>query len=527
MDLIRKLTVFVVILMVCLSTSHVQVYAQAQLWPAPTQLTTAWMIGSFPDVATDAAGVTHVVWSSGDDNFDIVMYKSTADGYSWSETNDIFAFRHNPGESYVTRPVLSINRQGDIYLGIHGVQDKQYLASTTHDVASLPYAWRDLQMETSGYHVIPLATDDGTVHVLYTSGSDVNRVQQALHLYYTQVREDSLDWTDPVDITSDSILGTAKPTLLLDDGQVLHAIWESGLDGDRGYVVEPVSIMYANSKNQGSNWTKPIRLNVEMNGDSPTEARNPAIAVDGAGRLIATWWEIPSNQVYYRTSVDQGQTWSQPQPISSVWGVGNSSTTRQDGFSMATDSSGKVHLVMVGRKTYEQPTLDVLHLEWNGVGWSLPSTVASYENLLPEWPRISIGLGNHLHVVWHVRNVSNNEAGLTSFQIWYNHRIIDSLRVEPETLPVSNNIVLPHALSTPLPTLAPALPISKLLPIQLDSLHREPPTNSLLVPLVRTENDEVLLLAIANLPVIFVVILVLLIAIAFQVNSRFKVLRKR
>lgn len=526
----RKLVISVTVLGVCLSVTNAPLYAQSQAWATPTQLTTVWMIGSFPDVATDPAGITHVVWSSGDEDFDTVMYKSTVDGNSWSETNDIFAFRHNPGESYVTRPVLSINRQGDIYLGIHGVQDRQYLASTAYDVAAMPYAWRDLQMDTSGYHVIPLATDDGRVHVLYTSSSETNRVQRALHLFYTQLDENSLTWTDPVDITLTSYLGTAKPTLLLDNRQVLHAIWESGLDGDRGYVVEPVSIMYANSRDQGSNWTKPIRLDVKVDEDSLIEGRNPAIAVDGAGRLIATWWGMPSNQVYFRTSVDQGQTWSQPQPIPGVWGVGGSSTTRQDGFSMATDSSGKVHLVMVGRRASEQPTVDVLHLEWNGAGWSLPATVASYNHnsQLPEWPRISIGLGNHLHVVWHVRYAS--EDGVvptdTSFQIWYNHRIVDSPRIEPEILPVSS-ISPPQAPPTPLPIPAPTLPTSKFLPVQIDSLHREPPATSLLIPSIRTENDEVILLAIANLPVVIAVILVLSIVITLRVNFRSKMLRKR
>lgn len=514
----------------CFYTFRQELSAQDQGWSSPIQLSSVWMFGLFPDIATDPTGLTHIVWSSGDEEFDIVVHTSTSDGRIWSATNDIFAFRHNPGESYVTRPVLSINRQGDIYLGIHGVQDRQHLASTAHDVASLPYAWRDLQMETSGYHVIPLATDDGTVHVLYTSGSDVNRVQQALHLYYTQVNEDSLVWTDPVDITFASIWGTAKPALLLDDRQVLHAIWESGLDGDRGYVVEPVSIMYANSRDQGSNWTKSIRLDAEVDGNSLTEGRNPAIAVDSAGRLIATWWGMPSNQVYFRTSVDQGQTWSQPQSIPGVWGVGNSSTTRQDGFAMATDSSGKVHLVMVGRRAPEQPTVEVLHLEWNGAGWSLPAAVASYDNnsQLPEWPRISIGLGNHLHVVWHVRYVS--EDGVvpndTSFQIWYNHRIVDSPRIEPEILPVSS-ISLPQASPTPFPTPAPTLPASRFLPIQVDSLRREPPATSLLIPSIRTENDEVILLAIANLPVVIIVILVLLIGIVLRVNFRSRTLRER
>jgi len=489
----------------CLLVTEAEIFAQARSWSSPIQLSPFWMTAAFPDIATDSTGRTHVVWSSADDAFDTIVHTSTSQGETWSEAKDIFAFPHNPGESYVTRPVLSISEQGEVYLGIHGVQDKQYLAQTMYDTADIPRAWHDLQMETSGYHVFPLVAENGKVHVVYTSGSEENMMQRALHLYYMQYDDNRLTWSEPVNVSIATNMGAAKPSILMDKENTLHAVWEEGIDGDRGYVVEPVSIMYSQLLNDGSSWSKPIKIDIEKDGAVTTEGRNPAIGLDVTGKLVLVWWSMPDNQVNFRISKDQGRSWSQPQPIPGVWGVGDSSSTRQDTYSMATDSAGNLHLVMVGRQSLEQSGSHVMHLVWDGSNWLPPEVVATYQDDLPEWPRLSIGLGNQLHLVWHVRSVTrSNDVISTSFQIWYAHRILNSPGIEPATLPESS-YVAPQS-RTSLAVLPTPTPVSsKLVDVQLDPSKKQRPQGLAFSQSLQTENDEVLLLLIAVLPIAAIV----------------------
>lgn len=496
----------------CLSlVTTLPISAQIRSWSTPVQLSPFWMIAAFPDITTDPTGQTHVTWSSGDDSFDTVFYMSTLDGKTWSEANDIFAFPHNPGESYVTRPVMSIGDQGGVYLGIHGVQDKQYLAQTAYDIAGISKAWRDLEMETSGYHVVPLVAEDGKVHVVYTSGVDDGMMQRALHLYYTQYDDHNATWSEPVDISTAFDLGVAKPSILLDDKNTLHAVWEAGIDGDRGYVVEPTSIRYSYSVNDGKSWQTPVRIDESLNPDIKTEGRNPAIAVDGTGRLVLVWWSTSDNQVKFRTSRDQGRSWSSSQTIPDVWGIGDSSATRQDIYTMATDSAGNVHLVMVGRRSPEQSERDILHLVWDGSSWSPPKIVATYQDDLPEWPRLSISQGNLLRLVWHLRTNQGESAQNSSFEIWYADRILNSPRIEPESLPAST-FVAPQPISSfsvePSPTPIP----SKLIEVDLASAKKQRPDALIFSQSPRTENDEVLLILVALLPAMAVIGFVVLVA---------------
>ena len=62
----------------------------------------------------------------------------------------------------------------------------------------------------------------------------------------------------------------------------------------------------------------------------------------------------------------------------------------------------------------------------DGSSWSPPGVIAAYRGDMPEWPRIAVGLGNVLYVVWfsaRCRSLFNSAAG--NYRVWYSARTVN------------------------------------------------------------------------------------------------------
>jgi len=122
---------------------------------------------------------------------------------------------------------------------------------------------------------------------------------------------------------------------------------------------------------------------------------------------------------------------------------------------------------------------------------------------VPEWPRIAVGRGNQLHVVWFVRDqatIFDSDKG--NYKVWYAHGSSPAPAAAPVAqptvtpTPTARQVVVPTA--TPLPRLNSAQ--SR---VSVDSLT--------------SENDDTLLLAKSAIPA---VLLIAAIAIGLRFRRR-------
>ncbi len=498
---IRGLRILAILSMFAIQARLHPAFGQTQSWAPPLRLTRSSEAGWFADIAADASGQVHVAWSATDnvDTYDLVMYTRLPDGQTWLEANDIVALKHVPGNLYVTRPTFATDRQGQLALGIHGPDDKQYVARAPAAKSQNAFSWDVVQLDGNGYHVVPVYDGNGGLHVIYTQGATAGLCMPCLQVLYSRFEEDNKTWSKPTNISELTNLGAAKPQVLTDRQGHLHVVWEAGSDGDRGYIGDPAAVMYTTSSDNGQSWSVPLRLAPASENDSTTQARNITIGVTGAGDLIVAWWSMPDNHVDYRISSDQGKSWTQPQPIPGVWGVGTSSTTLQDDHAMTTDSSGDVHLVMVGRHTPDQPEVSLLHVVWDGASWSQLETIATYANDLPEWPRVAITLGNSLHVVWHLRpNALVDRSAVQPPQVWYTARTLASPAIAPGTLNMS--AAAATGLPEPQPPGSPAAPLPPKENIRPSLVLSETPQSVVSIQSLMTENDDIALLVKSLVP---------------------------
>ncbi len=83
---------------------------------------------------------------------------------------------------------------------------------------------------------------------------------------------------------------------------------------------DPGDIYYIRSADNGTTWSSPLRLNT----DTTTRAQwNPSLAVNARGRVSISWYDErnttdDSLQRFHRTSLDNGASWQQDEPLSDV-----------------------------------------------------------------------------------------------------------------------------------------------------------------------------------------------------------------
>jgi hypothetical protein len=436
---------------------------QVPVWSTPIMISASDQAGWFADIVADRSGTVHVAWSSGISTglrtiYDVVLYRTTTDGIHWSDARDIAAILT---KGAATRPALLVDPTGLLHLAYRSYTIYYSHAPVANVRADKMSPAMELSSPEAGYFSRLAWDSRGRLHAVYTENAYDPSCVGCFHLYYRWSDDQGDTWSKPVDI-SHGMPGVAKPWLVIDQKDNLHVVCETGRGGDLGQVPEPARVSYLASYDRGSTWSTPVDFVPDPDG----EGRNITLGIDGRGRLIAAWLALPQDRVYFKTSTDAGRTWSAPNILGGVWGGWKVYQTKLDTYSMATDSAGNIHLVLVGRTDDDQTSLDVLSYIWNGLAWSGPDVITTLTGDVPEWPRLAIDNRNQLHLVWFVRKEMDIWTNPGTNRLWYAFARTDAPAVPtapwttlvptPGT-PEATPSLAPRASSTPLPTLAPVL----------------------------------------------------------------------
>lgn len=415
-------------------------------WTTPVSISSSQVTAWFPDIIADTTGRIHVVWAGGTTGFDTVLYTSSTDGKTWSPINDIAAVPQVGTDSAATRPAMWVDTNGNLNLSY--VSTSLFYSQAPVVNAGSAATWLEPQKLNSGqvaYFSRLLQDVNGQIHLFYTENVATNVCAQCYHLFHRMSADDGKSWSDPKDVSNDGT-GVAKPQIITDNKGNLFAVWESGTGGGLGQLSDPTIIKFSASYDGGKTWS---------NAQSPlpstiSEARDVAIGMNGQGRLVVVFLALPDNTVNYMVSTDLGRTWSNSARIDGISGSWDVYPSRLDDYSMAVDSSGTLHLALVGRQlTNETPeptlrtltqtpqvaSLSLLHLALRGDTWSPPEVIASFTGDVPEWPKIAVSNGNVLNAVWFVRDQANIwNSDNAHYRIWYSRSEIGSPAV-PTTIP--------------------------------------------------------------------------------------------
>jgi hypothetical protein len=500
---------------------HVQ---QQGGWNTPTTISSNQVTGWFPDITSDSTGRVHVAWAAGTTGFDTVLYTSSTDGSNWQAINDIAAVAQNGTDSAATRPGLWVDNNG--FLNLTYVSTTLYYSRAPIKSAGSAMAWsQPMKLNTNqvAYFSRIIQDSHGQLHLFYTENVISNNCSQCYHLFHRISADNGSTWSDPQDISADGT-GAAKPQVIVDNKSDIFVVWESGIGGGLGQLSGPSVVKFAASYDFGATWTTSITLSPS----TVQEAKNISLGLDKNADLVAVWLAVPDNTVNYLTSSDSGKTWSRSIPIDGISGSWDIYPSKLDDYSIAADSKGILHLVLVGQLgTAQVPTstpapneaaptplpqpLSVLHLTWDGYTWSQPEVVTTFTGDVPEWPRAAVSNGNILNLVWFVRDQANIwNSDNAHYRIWYTREELDAPALAT-IVPTTSSTPTQPAISDNTPTLPQQVITST------DSIPTLSADEKLPVKATYTEDDYLTIFAKSLAPT---VILIISAAITFLILRR-------
>lgn len=479
--------------------------AQEGNWTTPTVISAPPGFSWFPDLAVDAFGSVHVVWChtiplEGRRGLQEQVYYTHWNGETWSQPNDIV-----PPSADIVRNAIATDLAGNIHLIFGGsVYDGFALY---HQKAPVSKSWSAAAWSTPHRvnqgitYMGDIAVDSqGIVHVIYDD--TIRRADEdewmLADIFYRRSTDGGRTWSTPTRLYSEPLTGSARPYMAIDNEDVIHVTWDEGWDRLSGVSSDIHYSVYISSADGGKTWTPPTVI------DHPDdEIAQLTVGSNGQGGIMLVWRSSSLDEIFYQWSTDSGQSWGAPSVIPGVFA--RPWTTPFDMYDMATDSTGHIHLLVVGRRSQDRDALlGVYHLLWDGDHWSTPTRVVVKEGLYPEYPKILVHEGNQLHAAWFTRegNVWDEKA---SREIWYSRRQSSAPHqpVTPQPTPTPES---PTATPSPTPTATPYPTVSFENTGLPDGLH--------------TESDDVLRLALALSPVALAILVVM--AVRMRWFGRFR-----
>lgn len=524
--------------------------AQGRGWSQPFFVSPDTRSSWFPDLASAPDGSVHIVWASSrsigpelKDTLDLLYYRSLR-GDTWGEPNNI----SNPGVGgFATRNSIVAGPDGALNLLIRGQTTISFLRAPQL-AAGRFLSWsepRKINNLSTPYYTALALDAGGRLHALWaeTVPDDPKNPHKdcpsCADVFYRASADGGASWSVPLNL-SNSVEGSMKPQIIADAQGGLHAVWEEGIDTivARG---KPTAGAYRFSPDGGKTWRPVVRFTLptapdldEKGNPKPDAPRQIALGLFQGRSPLVVYRSAVNNRVYYQTSAD-GADWGAPKALPGVV-ARDLNDTPWDAYAVAADGAGNLHLVMVGFPAGAKIARPVLlHLSWNGKSWSAPDVVASSENYpdwtseglkqctppqnpspeelnepptacqqvqrYPEWPRITVGLGNRLEVAWFTRNVKDRyTSDYAAYQVWYSARTIDA----PAAAPVA-----PPPTATPQPTAAPTATPT---PTPMPTLSAAAAGAPLLEERLAWEGPGMLVLGLGALPTLGFIALVIAVA---------------
>ncbi|HKP11254.1 MAG TPA: sialidase family protein [Blastocatellia bacterium] len=237
----------------------------------------------------------------------IFFTQSRDGGASWDNLPQTRNLTNSPGEAF--GPSLVVSKEGPlrVYIAYHDNSTGTYEAYFLRTKKKTKFRQPQNLTPGGGAGFSPrlgLATN-GQVNFVY--GDTTDNVQRVRFMRST---DEGATFSDPVTISGDSTTAS-EPEIAMTPGDAINVVWEARV-GDAGVI------LFARSTDGGATFSAPTQ--VSRGDGSATEA---ALATDETGRLSVVWAQTVGSEkhVFYSHSSDDGQTFSEPQQLTSARGT--------------------------------------------------------------------------------------------------------------------------------------------------------------------------------------------------------------
>jgi hypothetical protein len=343
------------------------------------------------------------------------------------------------------RPIVASDGRY-VHLIARGLVDRSVTGSAIQALAGMYYTRAAANTDLANYHswTEPFRLSNGASYwaqlIVLPSGelvvvyneqqvgsADETKASQT-HLFSRRSTNNGASWSPPIKIST-STNSVARSSLAVSpvDGTLILA-WDEGYDNLTGQG-EAAGIQIATSTDGGATWSEPHKLGDGESGSRAARGtvEQSTIATNGA-LTVVVYRSIEDDILLYRTSSDAGATWSEEKVIPNAIPRSFDTSHHFDRLALAIDAGGSAILAFVGANGNAPKGLSVVVMSLEDGKWTQPEVVASPEGY-PEYPRLTVALGNQLHLTFFVRDEMFTESG--RFVIWTASGESDAPAVEP------------------------------------------------------------------------------------------------
>jgi len=344
-------------------------------WTVPHRLTWNQKNSYYTSIAVDSNDNVHVVWyQTLLNNTEIYYIKSSNAGSTWGPLQRLTWM-----SGHSNCPDITADSSGSLHLvwydDVSGENEIYYKNSSDGGTMWSPPT-RLTWMAGSSFNPRIRADLNGYIHVVWVDNKPGHN-----EIYYKRSTDGGTSWTGANRLTWFPNSSLA-PSLAIDPSNNLHVVWPHAV----GVATE---IYYKKSTDAGLNWTISNRLTwVNSN------LWKPWIVADPNGNLRLVWHGNPTgnDEIYFRSSLDGGSSWTPPKRITWNSGYSNSAVIVPfDGSSLhivwGDDFNGN-------KEIYYKKSSD------SGTNW-FGLTRLTYNSGDSNFPAMRKEINsNSLHVVW-------------------------------------------------------------------------------------------------------------------------------
>ena len=385
------------------------VYSYAQ-WQNNTQLTFSSSSSylTFNNAHAIAVNGKNIcfVWTDGrDGNREIYFKQSNDGGVSWQ--NDIRLTNDPNWSEYPSVAIVD----SIIYVAwmddrdVNSYYDIYFKRSTNNGLS-----WEDDKKLTSTHKsgIPSIATAQNDVFIVWEDIRDGN-----WEIYFTKSSDYGLTWQTELRLTNDSA-PSWRPSIAVSGyapNENVFIVWSEERDADK-------EIYFKKSIDGGNNWSEDIRLT-----NSVGESESPCISANDSKINICwsdTRIEIGNAEIYFKSSSDEGTTWSEDKRITQE--------PANSGSPSIASNSSLVHIAWADYRSANQEIYYTRSTD-DGINWT-PDTRITNNSTESIFPSIAIS-DSVVNLLW--------QEGLNSnYSIYYNQNPIGNIITN--VVCISNNV---------------------------------------------------------------------------------------
>ena len=417
------------------------------VWSEPVSLISSQIYLLPGDVVAGADGRLHTFWSQSNDLVAIRRLEEIT-----TEVGpDIYYARLNGGEWGAPRPILSspigkadqlaaaADDVGRLFIAWSSGKDGGiYLSRSNAERASSATEWIEPILlpapQTTGSWP-DILVENGHIYIAYTIPLNDDR-----GIYLTKSADGGNSWSEPLKVFDGEVEEwqlVGKPNLARTLDGKLHMTWTRDVPTSNSTL----SLVYANSDDDGETWTEPEIITEE------TVIWSDIVGI-GTRTVHRSWQALSDNRVllWHQVSFDSGTSWSQPVRVSNP-------SMDSGPAALVLGTNQTPHLLQLAQTV--EAELFLLEWFWDGSLWQPGEELELSPRMIGADALSAVRLpSNELGVLYGTLIIDPETTDIEDNLI-YTSRVLDDSDVEATPLPSLTPTPTATATLTPEPTMEP------------------------------------------------------------------------